>query len=110
MPTQVRIIAGPRNTSFDRYISELVEQEGYGAERQYFGITTPERADEVRRRMRRAGQHLGVSVKAFWKECTGCSNGGTGCRFHVYYTAYDPDAARKYKAGQATSSKPRRGR
>lgn len=107
MPTAARIIAGPRNTSFDRYVSELVQEEGYGAERQYFGITGAERADEVRRKMRRAGMHLGISVKAFWKECTGCPNGGADCRYHVYYTAYDPTEARRYKESQTRSSRPK---
>ena len=44
MPSKVRIIAGPRNTSFDSYIRDLVSQEGYGAERTYFGITDQDRA------------------------------------------------------------------
>lgn len=100
MATKVRIIAGPRNTSFDDHIRKLVEEEGFGRERQYFGIEDPERAEVVRRRMRTAGQHLGVSIKAFWKECTGCANGGPSCRFHVYYTAYDPAVARDYKSKQ----------
>lgn len=104
MPSQVRIIAGPRNTSFDSYIRDLVEQDGFGVERTYFGITEPDRAETVRRRMKRAGTHLGVSVKAFWKPCKGCSNGGKECRFHVLFTAYDPEQARQYKQKQAPPS------
>lgn len=109
MPSKVRIIAGPRNTSFDSYIRDLVEQDGFGVERTYFGITKPERAEEVRRRMKRAGSHLGVSVKAFWSECKGCKNGGADCRYHVSFTAYDPDDARRYKQ-QQSGAKPSRGR
>jgi hypothetical protein len=102
VPSQVRIISGPRNTSFDHYIADLVQQEGYGAERDYFGCPTQERADDVRRRLRQAGRHLGTSVKAFWTPCPGnCGNGGPDCRFHVKFTAYDPAVARRYKAGQA---------
>src|SRR5947208_3195392 len=97
----VRIIAGPRNTSFDRYIAELLREEGYGRERTYFGITNQDRAETIRRRMKTAGKHLDVSVKAFWKECPGCENGGPDCRFHVYYSAYDKDSARKYRAEMA---------
>jgi hypothetical protein len=108
VPSKVRIIAGPRNTSFDGHISDLVQQEGYGAERIYFGITSRPRADEVRRRMRRAGQHLGVAVKAFWKPCPGCDLGGPGCRYHVYYSAYDPDVARAYMAQQAADARRKR--
>lgn len=109
MPSQVRIIAGPRNTSFDSFIRDLVQQDGYAAERTYFGITDQDRAETVRRRMKRAGTHLGVSVKAFWKPCTGCEHGGKECRFHVYYSAYDPAAAREYKQQQsAAKPAPRR--
>lgn len=105
----VRIIAGPRNTAFDRFVADLVSEEGYGRERTYFGITTPDRAETVRRRMKSAGQHLGVAVKAYWSECSGCANGGAGCRFHVLYTAYDMNDARAYRARMAnTASKPSR--
>lgn len=110
MPSQVRIISGPRNTSFDHFIADLVEQDGYGSERNYFGITSQERADEVRRRLRQAGRHLGVSVKAFWYGCTGCQNGGHDCRFHVSFTAYDPGEARRYKAGKAAQQQATRRR
>jgi len=101
----VRIIAGPRNKSFDQFIRDLIDQDGYGAEREYFGIENPDRAETVRRRMKRAGTHLGVSVKAFWKECPGCNNGGPSCRYHVFFTAYDPDVARQYKQKQVASAR-----
>ena len=108
MPTQVRIIAGPRNTSFDGHIRDLVDQEGYGAERLYFGITDQDRADKIRKAMKQAGRHLGHSVKAFWEPCSGCQLGGRECRFHVRYSAYDPAVAKRYKAQQ--SAKARRNR
>lgn len=100
MPDRVRFIAGPRNTDWDDYVRRLVQERGYGHERQYVGITTRERADEIRRRLRTAGRHLGVAVKAFWQECEGCEHGGEGCAFHVLYTAFHPDDARRYKARQ----------
>lgn len=96
MPTQVRIIAGPRDKSFDHFIQELLDEDGFGVEREYFGIEDQSRADLVRRKLRTAGRHLDVSVKAFWAECQGCPNGGPTCRYHVKFTAYDPDEARKY--------------
>lgn len=98
MPHQVRIIAGPRNTDFDDYIRKLVEDRGYGVEREYVGVTTQERAEEVRRRMRTAGRHLAVAVKAYWNECQGCDAGGPECAYHVKFTAYRPEDARRYKS------------
>jgi len=101
VPHQVRIIAGPRNTSWDRFVRDLISERGYGHDRHYVGITTRERAEEVRRGMRQAGRHLQVSVKAFWYACTGCPAGGDDCAYHVSYTCYDADAARAYKARAA---------
>jgi hypothetical protein len=101
VPTQARIIAGPRDTSWDAYIRRLVDERGYGHEREYFGCTTRERADEVRRKLRTAGRHLGVSVRAFWRECTGCAAGGDDCAYHVHYAVFHPEMARQYKARQA---------
>lgn len=101
MPHQVRIISGPRDSSYDHHVRRLISERGYGAERHYFGIATPERAREVRSKLATAGRHLGVSVKAFWLECGGCQAGGADCRYHVSFTCYDPAAARQYKARQA---------
>ena len=100
MPSKVRIISKP-NRDYDDYISRLVEEEGYGRERTYFGITTRERAEAVRRGMKTAGRHLGVAVKSYWKECQGCPEGGESCAYHVKFTTYHPDAAKKYKERQA---------
>jgi hypothetical protein len=108
MPSKVRIIAGPRNTSFDSYIRDLIAQDGYGKERTYFGITDQDRADKVRRAMRQAGKHLNLSVKAFWQPCSGCRNGGRDCRFHVLYSAYDPGEAKRYKEQQAAITRRKR--
>ena len=102
MPDQVRIISGPRDGSWDRFVQELVEERGFGHEREYFGCTTKERAEEVRRKLRTAGRnHLGVSMKVYWKECQGCENGGDDCAYHVFYTAYHPAVARTYKQKQS---------
>lgn len=100
MATRVRIIS-QRDDSWNHFISELVEEDGFGAERTYFGIGTRERAEEVRRKLRTAGKHHEVSVKAFWNECKGCKEGGPDCRFHVKFSAYDPEDAKRYKAEQA---------
>jgi hypothetical protein len=100
MPDRVRIISRPVR-HFDRYIDALVEEEGFGREREYVGITTQERADEVRRGLRTAGRHRGVSVKAYWTPCGGCAAGGAACAWHVHFSAYDPEDARAYKERQA---------
>lgn len=101
MPSKVRIIAGRRNTNYDSYIDKLVSEKGYGVERIYFGCESEERADEVRRRMRQAGRHLGVAVKAYWKTCTGCEQGGQSCAAHVHFSAYPQEAARRYMERKA---------
>lgn len=101
MPSQVRIIAGPRDESWDRYIARLVQEAGFGHEREYFGITDEKRAETVRRKMRTAGRHHGVSVKAYWRPCNGCDAGGEDCAYHVFYTAYDLASARAYRDRQA---------
>jgi len=94
---QRRIIAGPRNTNFDRYIADLVRDRGYGFERVWHGVDDQHRADQLRRRLKQAGRHLGISVKAYWLEISGCPLSGGKCPYHVYYTAYDKPAARAYK-------------
>lgn len=87
-----------RDTTFDHYVADLVEQDGFGVGRVYFGITSRERADLIRRRLRRAGSHLNppVSVKAYWYGCGGCRDGGRECRYHVSFTAFDPGEAKEY--------------
>lgn len=96
---------GPRDSSFDHFIQKLLDERGFGFEREYVGIVTQDRANQVRLGMRKAGQHLGVSVKAFWKPCEGCKDGGNDCRFHVSFTAYDPEVARDYKARLAEKTR-----
>lgn len=100
MPGKVRIIAGPRNTSFDHYIEDIIAEGRYEQEQDYFGIEDNDRADYVRRKLKTAGTHMDppVAVKAFWVPCTGCANGGPSCRFHVKFTVYDMEKARSYKA------------
>jgi hypothetical protein len=102
MPGQVRIISGPRNTSFDHYLQDIVDSNAYGVEHEYFGIGDLDRAVYVRNKLHTARTHLDppVSVKAFRKECGGCKNGGPECKFHVSYTVYQSDVARAYKDAQ----------
>jgi hypothetical protein len=108
LPSQVRIISGPRDESWDRYILRLVREAGFGHEREYVGITGEKRAEEIRRKLRTAARHQGVAGKVFWKPCTGCSEGGPDCAYHVCYTVYDPAAARAYKGRQAARAGGRR--
>lgn len=103
MPHQVRIISRPIR-DFDDHVRHLVEEDGYGVEREYYGITTRARADEVRRGMRTAGRHLGVSVRSYWRTCDGCELGGESCAYHVRFTAYDPARAREYMARKSKNS------
>ena len=108
MPSQVRIISKRNSRQWDELVQDIITRGAFGQEHDYFGITDPERADSVRRAIRTAGKHLGVGSKVFWHECTGCENGGPECKFHVSYTVYSMEEARKYKAGQAESAQKRR--
>lgn len=103
MPDKVRIIQR-KDKSFDGYIADLLELPR-GHERTYAGIANGERAEEVRRRLRAAGRHHNVAVRAFWRPCDrpGRCPAGADCRFHVHYAVFDRDAARRYKARQASS-------
>lgn len=93
-----------RDTTFDEFLRGLLAERGFGAEREYYGITSEERAREVRQKFRTAGRHLQVSVKAFWSDCSGCDNGGPDCRYHVHFSAYDPEKARAYMARKSKAA------
>lgn len=104
MPSQVRIIRERNSSQWDDLVRDAITRGAYGTEHDYFGITTQDRADKIRRAIRTAGGHLGVGRKVYWKECPTpgkCANGGPDCAFHVYYTIYDLDEARAFKVQQA---------
>lgn len=97
---QVRYVSR-RLESFDHVIRQVVEQYGFAREARYYGITTPARADEVRRGLRRSGGRLEVAVKAYTADCEGCRPGGSECRYHVLVTVYEMAAARDYMRRKA---------
>ena len=101
MPNKVRIISQRNSAKWDDIIQSLMDSAAWGQEQTYFGIEDPDRADSIRRAFKTAGRHKGVAVKSYWKECTGCKDGGEACRFHVFFTIYDMDVARQYKSKQA---------
>ena len=108
MPSQVRIIRERNSSRWDDLVRDVIQRNAYGVEHDYFGVTNGDRADKIRRAIRTAGGHLGVGRKVYWKECPApgrCVNGGPECKFHVYYTIYNLDDARKYKADQGTPSR-----
>lgn len=97
MPSKVRIISKKNDALFDRLVEDLIGEEGFEVERTYFGITTEERAREVRVKLKTAAnRHLRVGLKAFWVGCEGCPEGGEDCRYHVKFTAYDIAKAGAY--------------
>lgn len=98
MPWQKGVIS--RDRSFDQYIEDVIRDGAWEVESEYVGLETQESADIVRQKLKTAGGHMNppVSVKAFWKTCTGCKVGGPECRFHVSFTVYDKDKARAYRA------------
>jgi hypothetical protein len=87
-----------KDETWDAYVRDLVADRGYGKERTYVGVVDQKRANEIRQKLRTAGRHQGVSVKVFYRECTNkrCP-AGTDCRYHVSYTAYRGEDARRYK-------------
>lgn len=105
MPDKVRIIQR-KDERYDDYIRSLVNDHGFGHERVYAGVATKERADEIRRRLRTAGKHLGVAVKVFYELCPkrGRCGAGDGCVYHVRFSAFRNEDARAYKAGQSRRS------
>lgn len=104
MPNQVRIISPRNSAAWDELVTTLIDAGSWGKEQTYFGCTTQERADKVRRALRTAARRTGTAtMKAFWYECRGCNDGGPDCRYHVSFTLYDMDKARAYKARQAAT-------
>jgi hypothetical protein len=101
MPSQVRIIQQRNSAEWGNLIQDVIKRDAYGQEHFYFGVTDPERADKIRRALRTAGKRLQVGTRVYWSECTGCTEGGADCRFHVNYTVFDMEQARAYMAQQS---------
>lgn len=102
MPSQVRIISRRNSAQWDDLVRDA--QSRLGQEHDYYGCSTQDRADHVRRGIRTAAKRAGIGAKVYWKECPEpgkCSNGGADCTHHVYYTLYNMELARAYKAQQA---------
>lgn len=97
MPDRVRYVMR-KDETYDAYVRDLVAERGYGRERTYAGVADQDQADSIRRKLRQAGKHLGVSVKAFWEPCgSDRCPAGTGCKYHVRYSAYRREDAKAYK-------------
>ncbi|HWD09307.1 MAG TPA: hypothetical protein VHA57_09450, partial [Actinomycetota bacterium] len=79
-----------KNETYDVYLRDLVAQRGYGRERHYAGVADQPTADQIRKALRNAGRHLGISVKAYWQVCDDNSCPASPCNYHVVYSAYDP--------------------
>ena len=108
MPSQVRIISKRNSAQWDDLVRQVLDGGALEVEHDYFGVTTQARADEVRKKLRTAGRHHGVGSKVYYKECPSpgkCKTGGADCAYHVYYTIYDLEKARGYKAKQATAKR-----
>jgi hypothetical protein len=109
VPSQVRIISRRNSAEWDRLVRQAMNYGAYGVEHDYFGITNEARADTVRKSIRTAGRHQGIGSRVFYEPCPGpegCQYGGPDCRFHVKYTIYPLEEARRYKAEQAHKGKP----
>lgn len=104
MPSQVRIISKRNSPDWDVKVAAWLADHGYGSEQVYGGITTQERADEVRKKIRTSARRLGHSAKVYWNPCDakpGQCPYDPGCTHHVKFSFYDPEAARGYKAQQS---------
>lgn len=103
MPHQVRMpryISHRNSSSWDTIIQGIIGGGKWREENTYYGITTEERADEVRRKLRTAAKHQGAASKVFYYSCGGCPDGGAECRHHVSFTLYPIEEARQYRAQQ----------
>ena len=104
MPQQVRIISRRNSPQWDDLVRDAIRSGRLKVEHDYYGCATEERADEVRKKIRTAAKHQGHGAKVYYKPCPApgkCTTGGPDCTHHVYYTIYDLDEARTYKAKQS---------
>lgn len=104
MATQVRIISRRNSAEWDHLVEDVLNRNALGTEHDYFGCASQERADAIRRHIRTAAKRKQVGSRVYWKPCPtpgACANGGPGCTHHVYYTLFDMEVARQYKARQA---------
>ncbi len=109
MPSQVRIISRPNSRQWDDIIDQAAKTN-MRQENTYGGITNPERADEVRKKLRTAARHQNVASRVYWNECDGkgrCKF-GNDCAYHVYYTVYPIEEGREYKRQQSGSKQNKR--
>ena len=107
MPSQVRIISRPNSREWDDIIDRAVKNNAWREENTYWTTDGEARADDIRKKLRTAGRHLGVAVKAYYAPCPdrGHCRHNAECTHHVYYTIFPLEEAREYKRKQA-SSKP----
>lgn len=111
MPSKVRIIGRPNSRMWDDLLQDVLDGGRLGEQHDYYGCANPERADSVRRHLRTAAKHLGVGAKVYYTECPNpgkCTDGGPDCTHHVYYTLFDMESARQYKAQQAAAAQQNR--
>ena len=100
MPSQVRIISQRNSAEWDQLVAGIITGGQVGTELPYGGITSEERADKVRQKIRTAARRADHGAKVYWKPCDkpGKCGFGADCTHHVYITLYDLEAARRYKS------------
>lgn len=103
MPTKVRIISPRNSAAWDDLVAGILESVGLGKEQTYGGITSEQRADEVRRKIRTAAKRRDLASKVFWGPCDkpGSCEFGADCTHHVKMTFFSMEEGRAYKAKQA---------
>jgi hypothetical protein len=95
-----------------RQLRDLVAAEGFGAERVWVGAADQERADDIRRGLRRAAAHLRIACWAVYHLCDqgpDCADGhefcklaGDGaCVWHVHFRAHRIEDARAFMREKA---------
>lgn len=105
MPSQVRIISKRNSAQWDDLVADVVGKRAWSTEHTYGGISSNERADQVRRAIVTAARRKNVGKKVFWYACADkprCKF-GSDCQYHVSYTIYPIEDARAYRAQQSKS-------
>ena len=103
MPSKVRIISPRNSTEWDRLVRDTIARRGLRQEEIYGGLTTEEKANSVRRKIRTAARHEGYASWVRYIECPdpGSCRYDRDCAYHVVFRFFTIEEGREYKARQS---------
>ncbi len=99
------VVTGRRDKRWEDTLRDAVDSGGFGTEHDYYGCQDFDRALEVGRALRAAARSMKISCKAYAVPCDAdpCpgDDPGAPCQWHVLFTCYGTQAARRYKIEQS---------